>query len=132
MTRFDATTEPTRIELVADAIAAHRERGSAATTLTVEPTDADREIGHGAPWIQYFEGTVALDCTDYELEQLKKLLDDFPSFSIDELVTPEEAEGTHARVTARTDDERIGQFVDRVFREVFDRSEGYRLWVAEI
>ncbi|WP_439027046.1 hypothetical protein [Haloarchaeobius sp. DT45] len=132
MTRFDATTEPTRIELVADAIAAHRERGSPYTTITVEPTDTDRELGHGAPWVQYFEKTVALDCTDYELDQLKSLCDEFPSFSVEELVTPEEAEGTHARITARTDDERVGQFVDRVFRDVFDRPEAYRLWVTDI
>ncbi|WP_440989251.1 hypothetical protein [Haloarchaeobius baliensis] len=132
MTRFDATDAAARRELVVDAFAAHRERGSPYVTLTTEPDEADAELEHGAPWVQYFDDTVALDCTDDELARLKELVRDYPSATIEELVSPEEAEGTHARVTVRTDDDRIAQLVDDVFTAVYGRPEDFRLWAIEI
>lgn len=155
MTRFDAATADTRQELFVDAIRAHTERDS--TFLTIEATtvdadgtddtsesdDATHEVGgtgdeadatdtDGPPWVQYADGTLNLDCTDDELDRLKSLLDEFPSFTIDDLATPDEADGTNVRVMARTDDERVGEFVDRVFRQVYDRSDGYRAWVTAV
>jgi hypothetical protein len=132
MTRFDAADADARRELVVDAFAAHRERGSPYVTLTTEPDETDAEQGHGAPWVQYFEDTVALDCTDEELERLKALVRDYPSATIEELVSPEEAEGTHARLTVRTDDDRVAQLVDDVFTEVYGRDAAYRLWASEV
>ena len=123
MTRFDASDAEARLELVVDAFAAHRERGSPYVTLTTEPDDADAEQGHGAPWVQYFEDTLALDCTDAELDRLKQLVRDYPAATIDELVSPDEAEGTHARLTIRTDD---------VFTAVYGRPDDYRLWAIEV
>jgi len=132
MTRFDAADAAERRRLVVDAFAAHHERGSPYVTLTTEPDETDAEQGHGAPWVQYFDDTLALDCTDDELDRLKTLVRDYPSATIDELVSPEEAEGTHARLTVRTDDDRVAQLVDDVFTEVYGRSPDYRLWAVEV
>lgn len=132
MTRFDAADADARRDLVVDALAAHRERGSPYVTLTTEPDAVDAELEHGPPWVQYFDDTVALDCTDEELERLKTLVRDYPSATIDELVSPDEAEGTHARLAVRTDDDRVAQLVDDLFTEVYGRPDDYRLWAVEI
>ena len=141
MTRFDAATADTRQELFVDAIRAHTERNSA--FLTIEAAKGAGDEGEAAdegaeeraeptPWVQYADGTLNLDCTDDELDRLKSLLDSFPSFTIDDLATPEDADGTNVRMMARTDDERVGEFVDRAFQRVYDRSDGYRAWVTAI
>ncbi|MFC6766483.1 hypothetical protein [Natrinema soli] len=154
MTRFDATEPAERRKLYVDAIAAHRERESA--FLTVEADDAVLEadtdgsdetettLGSeedpddappaelGVPWIQFGDGTVNLDCTDAELEALKTVLGEFPAFKIDELIRPEETEGVNARISAKADSNRIAQFVDGVFLEVYDLPTGFRVWVAEV
>ncbi|WP_435346077.1 hypothetical protein [Haloarchaeobius sp. HRN-SO-5] len=132
MTRFAATDPEGRRALVVDALAAHRERASPYVTLTTDPDDADREQGHGAPWVQFFETTMALDCTDDELDRLKALAGEYPAITVEDLVRPEESEGTHARLSVRTDDERVAQFVDEAFQTVFDRPAGYRLWAVEV
>lgn len=132
MTRFDASDPAERRALVVDALTAHRERGSPYVTLTTDPDEDDRERGHGAPWLQFFDGTLALDCTDAELDRLKATVDDYPALVVEELVSPEDAEGTHARLTARTDDDRIAQAVDDVFVRVYGRAEAYRLWAVEV
>jgi len=116
MTRFDATEPAERRKLYVDAIAAHRERES--TFLTFEADDAVLEADAdgtdetettpgsedglddappaelGVPWIQFGDGTVNLDCTDAELETLKTVIGEFSAFKIDELIRPEEAEGS--------------------------------------
>ena len=130
MTRFDADDPDGRRALVVDAIEAHRERDSAFLTVEADlESDGDDEV---PPWIQYADGRLNLDCTDEELDALKALLEEFPAITIDELHRPEEAEGTNARLTARTDPERVAQFVDRAFREAYGLPESYRAWVAEV
>ncbi len=131
MTRFAADSVETRRALAEDGITAHRERESPFLTLEVELPEGAGEDAV-APWIQLSGDTLNLDCTDAELDRLKSLLDEYRAFSVDELVRPEEAEGTNARILARTDDERIAQFVEDVFRQVYGREEGYRLWAAEV
>lgn len=128
MTRFDATSPEERRALYADAIAAHRARASA--FVTIEAT-VDPEAG-AIPWVQFAEGTVNLDCTEAELEDLKALLEDYPAFSIDELARPEEVEGVNVRIVARADDGRIGEAIDAVFREVYGLDEEFTAWVVEI
>ena len=133
MTRFDASDPTERRKLFADAIVAHRKRSSPFTTFravpdddpvagddlieeadddpldgTVEGLDAESDEGDGptpGPWIQYAEreGLLNFDCTDEELDLLKALIDRYPSFRIDDLTRPEEAEGTNAKVSARAD-----------------------------
>lgn len=131
MTRFDADDAAGRQKLVADAVAAHRERGSPFLTLEAHP-DA---VAEGAPpWVQYAgdEGVLNVDCGDEELARLEGLLEEFSAFKIRERTEPEEAEGTNLRVGALADAGRIGQFVDRLFRDVYGLDDGFRLWVADL
>jgi len=154
MTRFDATEPAERRKLYVDAIAAHRERES--TFLTFEADDAVLEADAdgltrrettpgsedglddappaelGVPWIQFGDGTVNLDCTDAELETLKTVIGEFSAFKIDELIRPEEAEGSTPGSARKADPNRIAQFVDEVFLEVYDLPAGFRVWVAEV
>ena len=132
MTRFDADDPAGRQKLVAAAVAAHRERAS--PFLTLESDAAAVGEDETAPWLQFAgdEGVVNLDCTDDERDRLEGLLAEFPAFKIRELHEPEEAEGTNVRIGALADAGRIGQFVDRVFREVYGLDEDFRLWVARV
>ncbi|WP_135823890.1 hypothetical protein [Halorussus ruber] len=157
MTRFDAATPEERQKLFAEGIAAHRERASAfvtfeadadASALDGEDASEEREIeseeGETAdeeesadpqqapPWVQFGDGTLNLDCTDAELDDLKALLGDFPAFKIDDIIRPDEAEGINVRVSALADANRVSQCVERVFREVYDQPEGYRVWVTAV
>jgi len=139
MTRFDAADAEARRALFLDAIDAHQQRSSPFLTIEADGAAAetdesgdDDDENVGPPWVQYADGTLNLDCTDAELDRLKSLLDEFAAFSIDDLHRPEEAEGTNVRLTARTDPERVAQFLDRAFREVYERPEDYRVWAAEV
>ncbi len=149
MTRFAAAESAERRKLYVDAITAHRERESAFLTVEVdaktleatgetasEPeSDADESDDPpdpGVPWVQFGDGTINLDCTDEELDALKRLLESFPAFKIDDLIRPEEAEGVNVRISAKADANRIGQFVDQVFLEVYDLPAAFRVWVVDI
>ena len=147
MTRFDADTPTDRRKLIADAITAHRQRGSAFLTVEAEPVDEvifgdgategtdddEEESENEAPvWVQFSEKTFNLDATEEELDRLKALVDEFPEFRIDQLASPESAEGTNARISARSDANRLADFTDRVFREVFECDEDYRAWVVRV
>jgi hypothetical protein len=127
MTRFDADTPTDRRKLFVDAVTAHRERDSA--FLTVEAETSPDEL---SPWIQISQDTLNVDCTDEELDRLKDLLGEFPAFTVDEVTSPDEAEGTNVRVVGRGDANRVAQFVDRAFVEVYERSEEYRVWVVDV
>ena len=142
MTRFDADTPTDRRKLFADAVTAHRTRGSAFLTIEAAPPespafdpDSDEEDegeDDPQPWLQFAEKTFNLDTTGDELDRVKSLVDEFPEFRIDELESPEEAEGTNVRITARSDANRLADFADRVFREVYEREEDYRAWVVAV
>ncbi|OLZ40082.1 hypothetical protein A6E15_03405 [Natrinema saccharevitans] len=147
MTRFDAAEPAERRKLYVDTITAHRERGSAFCTLEVDESalEADDESAAdvagatdepatdlGTPWIQFGDDTINLDCTDAELEELKARLAEFPAFKIDDLHRPEEAEGVNVRISAKADPNRIAQFLDDVFLEVYDLSSTGRVWAVEV
>ena len=131
MTRFDATEADTRQALFAATVTAHRERGSEFCTIEPDetPPDSDDDL---VPWIQFGGTTVAMDCTDAELDRLKELLDEYPDFRIDDLQRPEEAEGTHVRITAHADEGRLADFFDRVFQDAFGYPEDYRAWAVSV
>jgi hypothetical protein len=132
MTRFDADDPRERRKLFADAFVAHRERASAFVTFEA---DRDEELDgedDAAPWVQFAEQTFNLDATDEELDRLKAMLEEFPEFRIDRLESPEAAEGTNVRITARSDANRLAAFVDRTFRAVYGRDEAYRAWVVAV
>ncbi|THE64492.1 hypothetical protein D8Y22_12675 [Salinadaptatus halalkaliphilus] len=156
MTRFDAADPAERRQLYADAITAHRTRGSAYLTLEVDESELDEETNTGiaaddprangenvdeidesdsdlgVPWIQFGDGIVNLDCTESELETVKAVLEEFPAFSIDALTWPENADGVNVRVSARADPNRVAQFFDAVFQRVYDCPQTYRVWVVEL
>jgi len=131
MTRFDATEVEARQELFAATVTAHRERGSEFCTIEPDetPPDSDDDL---VPWIQFGGTTVAMDCTDAELDRLKELLDEYPDFRIDDLQRPEEAEGTHVRITAHADEGRLADFFDRVFQDAFGYPADYRAWAVSV
>ena len=132
MTRFDAADPTARRTLFVDAIVAHRERASPFVTIEVDGGELQDDADLGPPWVQFADGVVNLDCTDAELELLKSLLATFPAFKIDELARPDEAAGTNVRVSAKADPNRIAQFLDAVFQEVYGLSETYRAWVVAV
>ncbi|WP_053947327.1 hypothetical protein [Halolamina sediminis] len=141
MTRFDADTPTDRRKLFADAVTAHRTRGSAFLTIEAAPPESPAFDPDGEdegdeeepqPWLQFAEKTFNLDVTDAELDRMKALVDEFPEFRIDELESPDTAEGTNVRITARSDANRLADFADRVFRDVYEREEGYRAWVVAV
>ncbi|MBB6645522.1 hypothetical protein [Halobellus ruber] len=128
MTRFDADDPRERRKLFAEAIAAHRTRASSFVTLEADAEDDDAP----RPWLQFGDNTFNVDVTDAELDDLKTLVGEFPEFRVEQLESPETAEGTNARITARSDPNRLATFADRVFLDVYDRPETYRAWVAEV
>ncbi|SFG45723.1 hypothetical protein SAMN04488063_2109 [Halopelagius inordinatus] len=132
MTRFDAADPRERQKLFADAFTAHRERASAFVTFEVEHEGAIDGEDESAPWVQFADQTFNVDVTDEELDRLKSMLDEFPEFRIDQMESPESAEGTNVRITARSDANRLAAFVDRTFRAVYGRGEDYRAWVAAV
>jgi hypothetical protein len=137
MTRFDASTPADRRKLFADAVAAHRERGSAFLTVEVDAdpdldgTDDDGDPLPG-PWVQFAEKTFNLDVTDDEREALERLLEEYREFRIDERTSHEDSDGTNLRITARSDANRLAGFIDNVFQHVYGRDETYRAWVTQI
>ncbi|WP_232686209.1 hypothetical protein [Halobacterium zhouii] len=131
MTRFEATESAERVALAVDAIAAHRDRESAFCTLEADDDPSD-DPDFLPPWVQYADGTLNLDCTDEELDALDGVLADFGAFTVESQDSHEDAPGTNVRIEAQTDDERVGQFVERVFRDVYELDEEFRLWAVEV
>lgn len=133
MTRFDAVEESERRKLYADAVTAHRNRSSPVMTVDIDPeSDVTETEDEFPPWIQVAGTEVVMDCTDAELDRLKDLLTDYPEFRIDELESPEEAEGTNVVISARSDANRVAAFLERAFREVYELEADYRAWVTEV
>ena len=134
MTRFDAETPQERRTLFAEAVTAHRERASAFMTLEADcrSSASDETEGVPAPWIQFAENMFNLDVTDSELEQVHTLVSEFPEFRVDQLESPEDAEATNVRITARSDANRLAAFADRVFIEVYNCPDEYQAWVTAI
>lgn len=131
MTLFDAETPTDRRALFAEAITAHRKRGS--EFLTIEPDDLPPESSEElVPWIQFSDTTISMDCTDEELERLNRLLDRYPEFRTQSLESPEAADGTHAEISARSDANRLAMFVDEAFQDVYGYESTYRAWVVAI
>ncbi len=146
MTRFDAADPADRRKLVADAVQAHRERGSEFLTVqgawnggeeTLADLGDDGDDGDGGdeepdPWVQFGDRTFNLDVTDEELARLEALLNDYPEFRVEARESPETAEGTNVRITAKSDAGRLAAFVDDAFLRVYDAPKDYRLWVAAV
>ena len=131
MTRFDASTAEDRRQLFAEAITAHRKRGSEFITVEPDalPPNTEEEL---VPWIQVAGTTIGLDCTDAELDRIKGFLDSYPDFRTETVDSPEEAEGTHVQITARSDANRLAMFIDETFQEVYGYDDEYKAWIVAI
>ena len=137
MTRFDAADTAERRKLFAEAVLAHRNRGSQFTTIEVDPADTpdidtDDDDPAPVPWIQFAEKTFNLDCTETELDRLEDVLNEFPECRIDRIERPDEAEGVNVRITARSDANRLGQFADRALQATYGLDDDYRAWVTQV
>lgn len=137
MTRFDAADTAERRKLFAEAVLAHRNRGSQFTTIEVDPADTpdidtDDDDPAPVPWIQFAEKTFNLDCTEAELDRLEDVLNEFPECRIDRIERPDEAEGVNVRITARSDANRLGQFADRALQATYGLDDDYRAWVTQV
>lgn len=133
MTRFDATDSAERQKLFVEAIQAHRRRNSPFLTAEVDSEDDTTETEDELPpWIQFAEKEFNLDVTDPELERLKELLDDYREFRIENLESPDDAEGTNVRISARSDANRLAGFMNRTFAQVYELPDDYRVWIVDL
>jgi hypothetical protein len=119
VTRFDATTAGDRRALYAEAVAAHRQRGSERVVLEA---GADRLV-----LADHLEFAV----TPRQREALEGLLGEFPVFKLAQPATRKAAEGV-VYVSAVTDAKHLADFVDEAFQRVYGHGEGYEGWVVEL
>jgi hypothetical protein len=63
--------------------------------------------------------------------RLDAVLAEFPVFKVAHPETRKADEGV-VHVSAIADPKHAADFVETLFREVYDRPEDYRLWVAEV
>lgn len=115
MTRFEADTARDRLALVAEAITAHRNRNSERAEFE---TDAGR--------LTYSDRTITLDLTNTERERLESLFESFPVFKIEQPATRKADTGT-VHISALADAKHTADFVEHVFRAVYELNEEYEL-----
>lgn len=120
MTRFDATTPPERRALYAEAVAAHRRRGSDGATFVA----ADDRI-------ELTDEGVRFDLDEDQRASLDELLGDYPVFKIAQPSTRKAPEGV-VYVSAVTDAKHLGDFVEDAFRRVYGLPEDYEGWVVAV
>ncbi|OIB59190.1 hypothetical protein [Natrialba sp. SSL1] len=131
---FDSSTTENETALESDDAGDDEGSGSESGNVSESEAEDDLELDPslGVPWLQFGDGTINLDCTDQELDRLKQLLNDFPVFKIEEITRPEDADGVNVHVSAKADPNRIGQFIDAVFRTVYGLPSSFRVWVVEL
>lgn len=120
MTRFEAATPADRRALYAEAVAAHRARGSEGAAFAA-----------GEHRIELTETGVRFEVDDDQRASLEALLDDYPVFKVAQPATRKAPDGV-VFVSAVTDAKHLGDFVDDAFRQVFDRPEEYVGWVVAL
>lgn len=120
MTRFDAATPAERRALYAEAVAAHRKRGSGGAAFAA-----------GEHRIDLTETGVRFELDDDRRASLEELLDEYPVFKIAQPATRKAPDGV-VYVSAVTDAKHLGDFLDDAFRRVFDRPEDYEGWVVAL
>ena len=134
MTRFSADTGAERRSLVADAIAAHRDRESPFLTIETQRSEVAPAEAGPAPWVQFAadRGLLNLDCTADELAAIESVVGDFGGARIVERTAPEEADGINLQIAVEGDDERIATLIESLFRDGFGLADGYRAWATRI
>lgn len=107
---------------IAEAIAQHRRSGSESPVLFVAATGPDQ------PFVEY-RGR-ELTVTTAHRDRLDALLGEFPVFKIAQPATNKAPEG-EVHVSALADPKHTADFLDRLFLDVFNVAESYRLRVEE-
>ncbi|MFW5965693.1 MAG: hypothetical protein ACOCP3_02995 [Halodesulfurarchaeum sp.] len=135
MSRFAASSPEGRRSLIAEAIAAHRERDSDFLTVAVEESaveSTDTPAGP-PPWVQYRyrDELLNLDCTDSELPSVRSALETIGGATIREQQQVDPG-GVNLRVAVPGDAERVAMAIETILREGFELPEGVRLWVVSI
>lgn len=120
MTRFEASTPAERRALVAEAVTAHRKRGSEAAVFMSEE---DR--------IRYADRVVRFDVIDDERDRLDALLGEFPVFKIKQPDTRKAEQGV-VYVSAIADAKHVADFIEAAFRDVFEHEEEHTLRVVRV
>lgn len=115
MTRFEADTAQDRLALATEAITAHRNRNSEGAAFE---TDAGR--------LTYSDRTITLDLTDTERERLESLFESFPVFKIEQPATRKADPGI-VHISALADPKHTADFIEHVFRTVYEQDEEYEL-----
>ena len=105
MTRFDATTPAERRALYAEAVAAHRRRGSDGAAFAA-----------GDARIDLTEAGVRLDLEDDQRASLDELLAEYPVFKVAQPATRKAPDGV-VYVSAVTDAKHAADFLDALVRE---------------
>lgn len=138
MTRFEASTPKERRALVAEAVTAHRKRGSDAAVFEADCGDGggngsrDRNGGGtGTSRIEYSDRTLTLAVDPAERDRLDTFLDEFPVFKIEQPAT-RKAPGGVVHVSAIADQKHAADFVDRAFAAVYGCPDDFRLWVTAV
>lgn len=111
----EADTERDRLALITETIAAHRTGDS---DRAVFETDTRR--------LEYADRTITLSVGDGERERLDAVLSSFPVFKIEQPATRKAPTGT-VHVAAIADPKHSADFIERVFRGVYQHETGYAL-----
>ncbi|MFC5972639.1 hypothetical protein ACFPYI_14975 [Halomarina salina] len=80
--------------------------------------------------LDYADRTVTLELGDEERERLDALLDEYPVFKVKQPETRKAPDGVVV-LSAIADAKHLADFLESVFRDVFDADEGYELRVLD-
>lgn len=116
----EAHTPRDRLSLVVESITAHRKHNSDGTVFE---TDAGR--------LTYDDRTITLELTETERERLDTLFESYPVFKIEQPATRKAPEG-EIHVSALADPKHTADFVESVFRDVFEQGDEYELRVIQV
>lgn len=120
MTRFEASTPAERRALFAEAVAAHRKRGSEVAIFEA-----------GDHRVRYADRVVRFNLVAEERDRLDGLLEEFPVFKLKQPETRKADPGV-VYVSALADAKHAADFLDTAFRQVFDQTEEYELRVIRV
>lgn len=119
MSGSEAHTERDRLALVTEAITAHRTHDS---DRVVFETDTRR--------VEYADRTITFDVNESEHDRLDAVLSSFPVFKIEQPATRKAPTGT-VHVAAIADPKHSADFIERLFRSVYQHESGYELRVTQ-
>ncbi|UPM42628.1 hypothetical protein [Halocatena salina] len=112
-----AHTKRDRLALITETIAAHRKHDR---DRVVFETDTAR--------LEYADRTIAIDVSDGARERLDAVLASFPVFKIEQPATRTAPTGT-VHIAAIADPKHTADFIERIFRDVYQHGPGYELRV---